>query len=137
MKLTLTALTLALFSISAFAGISLDIDLKNNENGQKIELKKNITVYLDETKTISIPNSNKIVEIKVSDKLPEVMTEEHKSNDKLLIELKIVEIIGKARKIISSPKIITLIGREAKMETFENESQKEAIMSLKVIPTRF
>ncbi|MBT4793290.1 MAG: hypothetical protein HON90_17090 [Halobacteriovoraceae bacterium] len=135
MKLITLALV-ALFSFSTFAGISLDIDFKNNENGKKIELKKKLEVYLDEVTTLKIPNSNKIVEIKVTDKVPEVLSNGEKFDDQLLIDLKVVEVTGKNRKTISSPKIITIIGKEATMETYEDESRKTAIMSLKIKPTR-
>lgn len=126
----------SLISISTLAKMSLDIDLKNNESGQKIELKKKIEIDLNETKTISIPHSNKIVEIRMTKNIPKIMDGNYKAGEQFLVDLKILEVIGKNRKIISSPKIITLIGKEASMETFEDESQKKAIMSLKVKPTK-
>jgi len=51
-------------------------------------------------------------------------------------DLKLVETTNGTRKIISSPKIITLMGKEAIMETFEDEKSKKAVMTLKILPTR-
>ena len=126
----------SLISISTLAQMSLDINLKNNESGQKIELKKKIEIDLNETKTFSIPHSNKIVEIRMTENIPKIMASDYKAGEQFLVDLKILEAIGKTRTIISSPKIITLLGKEATMETFEDESQKKAIMSLKIKPTK-
>ena len=126
----------SLISISTLAQMSLDIDLKNNEDGQKLEFKKKIEIDLNETKTISIPHSNKIVEIRMTKNIPKIMGVNYKAGEQFLVDLKILEAIGKTRTIISSPKIITLLGKEATMETFEDESQKKAIMSLKIKPTK-
>lgn len=135
MKLFLLILS-TLLSFSVFAEIKLDINLKSKEKDQVIELKKKLIVHLDKTDTISIPNSNKIVEIKVTNKIPPEVTNKLKSNDLLLIELNVVDISEKKRSITSSAKIISAIGQEARMEKYEDESQKNATTSLKITATR-
>ena len=135
MKLFLLILS-TLLSFSVFAEIKLDINLKSKEKDQVIELKKKLIVHLDKTDTIPIPNSNKIVEIKVTNKIPPEVTNKLKSNDLLLIELNVVDISEKKRSITSSAKIISAIGQEARMEKYEDESQKNATTSLKITAIR-
>ncbi len=133
-----TLLLSSILSLSCLAGISLNIDFKNHENGKKIRFKKVIETYLDETSVIPIPNSKKVIEIKVTERIPGILVDEtKKTKDQVLIDFKVVEFNHKnEKKVIASPKIISLIGEEASMETFEGKDRKKAKMSLKVIPNR-
>jgi len=132
----LTSILVFLFSMASFAGISLDIDFKNNDSGKVTKFKKTIETYIDETQTFKIPNSNKIVEIKVTDRIPEVLTDGQKFDDQVLVDMKVIEMVKNERKVIVSPKIITVLGKEAMMEIYEDESRKKPMISLKVTPKK-
>ena len=129
-------LIVSAFTFSAFAGISLDIDFKNTESGKVTKFKKKIETFLDETRTLQIPNSNKIVEIKVTDRIPVILTDGEKFDDQVLVDIKVIELSKNDRKVIASPKVITILGKEATMETYEDENRKNTIMSLKITPRK-
>lgn len=135
MKLFICFLTL-LFSLSSVAGISLDIDFKNNESNKKISFKKTVEVFLDETNTFKIPNSNNILEIKITDKIPEILQEDTKAIDQVFIDMKVIEVVRLSRKVIASPKIISTLGEEASMKTYEGKDMKKAIMSVVLTPKK-
>jgi hypothetical protein len=136
MKQLLIVLSTLLLSFNVIAKIYIDIDFKNNENNQKIELKKKFEVYLNETKHLVVPNSNKMIKIKITNRGPESMENNQKFDSQILIDLKLIENIDGVKKVISSPKVITLIGKEVIIESFKNDKSKKATMTLKVLPTR-
>ncbi|OUR96592.1 hypothetical protein A9Q84_09605 [Halobacteriovorax marinus] len=135
MKTLLSMLTI-LFSYSAIAGISLDIDFKNNESGKEILFKKKVETFLDETRTFTIPNSKNILEVRVTDRIPEVLLNGEKGENQVLISMKVIELIDGKRKVIASPTVVSLLGEEASFNTYEGEDMKSPIMSLKLIPSR-
>lgn len=77
-----------------------------------------------------------VYEIKVTNKIPKTITDDQRSDKKLLIDLKVIKATKNTREVISSPKIITLMGKEATVEIFKDETSEEAVMSLKVTPNK-
>jgi len=125
-----------LFSLSTLAGISLDIDFKNNVSGKTIHFKKTVETYLDETNTFKIPNTNNILEIKVTDRIPEIFLEGVKGENQVFIDMKLIEVVNNKRKVIASPKVISTLGKEASMKTYEDDAMKKEVLSLVIIPKK-
>jgi hypothetical protein len=131
MKFLITLVALVL-NYSTFAEISVDIDLMNNDSGKITQFQKKITTSLDEINTFEIPNSNKALEVKVSEKLPEDLMDDTLSVNEVLIDVKIIDLSTKDRKVIASPSISTILGSETIMEQFKDDKSQEKVFSLKV-----
>ena len=121
---------------SSFAGITLDIDFKNNESGKMIKFKRKVKTAFDETKTFKIPDSNKQIEIKVTDKIPTDFKGVENAPDQVFVEMKIVEVLKGQKNIISSPQVISTFGQESSMEVYEESAPTKMVMHLKVTPQK-
>lgn len=127
---------LSVFSICSFSKIALDIDFMNDDNGDVIEMKMKIETEIDKLKTFKIPKSNKIVEIQVSETIPDIMPSVGKTSDSLYIEMNVVEVKDNKRKVLASPQIVSFYGKEAGFEQYDDSERKNMIMSMKVLPTK-
>ncbi len=137
MKL-ITLSILFCFSSILYAGVSLDIDFKKNEKGESIIFKKKIEAYYGEIQELKIPKTNKILEVLVTDKIPDFFTEgQETSKNQVLIKIKLIELRANNERVtIMSPQMVTLLGSEATMETYETKPKRTPLMTLKVRPTK-
>jgi hypothetical protein len=125
-----------LLCYTIFAGISLDINYQESVDGKKIQLKKKIETYYGETQEFKIKGSKKILVVKVTDKIPEVLMNGEPDESLVLVDTKIIELIDGERRLIASPKIVTVLGSEAFMETYEDKERKVPTMTLKLLPKK-
>lgn len=127
-----------LISISLFARVSIDIEYKTFEKNKKVSFEKKIEVFLDEVRTLIIPKSNQIFEIRLSERnIPQAMEDEEISIDEVVIEIKLFELKNDEKILMSSPKIITVYGHPASFEISDvskNNKPGKRLMSLKLNP---
>lgn len=125
-----------LFSSSAFASIKVNLDYKDNELGDEIVLKEEFETHLGETTTFNIPNKNQVIELKVTDNIPDILVETGRTENQVMVDMKVYKEFKGERVLISAPKIISVFGQEASMQTYEDKEMKKPVMSLKVTPRK-
>jgi hypothetical protein len=136
MKL-ITLLICSFISTAAFSKINLAIDLKSNLGGKEIELQDKIEIDFNQIKAINIPGSNQLIELSISNNIPELFPDKNEpSEDALFIDMKIIKVENGKREVVSSPKVLTIYGVEAKMERFKSNEKKTPELSLKLLPTK-
>lgn len=135
MKKLLISLITALLSFNSMAELDLKFDFKSTEAGKVISLNQNIKANFDEVKTIQIPDSDQIIEMMVTENIPELMRNDDIVVGEVFLDFKIYQNSKLGKKLISSPKIITTFGNEASLEMLSEDSEKSPMTSIKVIPT--
>jgi hypothetical protein len=113
----------------------LKFDFKSTEAGKTISLNQNIKANLDEVKTIKIPDSDQIIEMLITENIPEPMRNEDIVVGEVFLDIKIYQNSKSGKKLTSSPKIITTFGHEASLEMVSDKDDKNPMTSIKVIPT--
>lgn len=130
----LILLSALLFSVNSYALYHLDLEINRNEKGLSEEFKLNLEAAIDEEITYEIPDSNKVLKVTMSDRIPEVLTPANGAKDHVYISLKILEKRGKKTEIIATPKIVSLLGNEGLFETYEDKDAKKPSLSVKLTP---
>jgi hypothetical protein len=131
-------LVFIILSYSVAAEIALDIEFKSNG---KITLRQTVKVPLGKVERLTVPQSNNIVEIKVTDKSGFSSTQKGDNSyeflsEMVLIEMKILEKDGLGEKIVSSPKVITILNHEVKLEVEEQDTNNLPKLSLTLLPRK-
>lgn len=133
----ITTLSSLLFLSLGFSKVSLDIDFKHIANGKEIDIVKSIDTDLNIINSISIPETNQVMELKVSHVLPEDFPKVVENKNSVLVDMKLYKVDGDKKEILSSPQIITIYGQTATMETFDTYGKDaKPVMSLKVLPRK-
>jgi hypothetical protein len=130
------AMCLLLVSISAMANVSLEIDFEDFSTSEVSEFNQTIDISLNETKTFASLASNQQIEIMVSEKLPKEIQSVFASHEAVLIDIKLYEMISGEKKLMSSARIVSKWGETATMEKYKNDTQKELMLTLKVVPRK-
>ena len=140
MQSKIISILLLSFSTMIQASYNLNIDFKHHE-GSKVTFKNNVEVYPEQTHTIEVPNSNKSIEITVTDKIPKILLNNPAKDLKNLvyINMKVFKEDGDKKILISSPRVVTKLGNKATMSQYEKNDKvgetKKAIMDLEITPT--
>ncbi|MFT6631510.1 MAG: hypothetical protein ACJAS4_001459 [Bacteriovoracaceae bacterium] len=135
MKKIITSLIILLFSFNSLAELDLKFDFKSTEAGKIISLNQNIKANFDEVKTIKIPDSDQIIEMMITENIPESMRNDDIVVGEVFLDIKVYQNFKSGKKLISSPKIITTFGNEASLEMISDKNDKNPKTSIKVIPT--
>ncbi len=128
----LTGFMILCFTTSTWANISLKIDFKNRSTS----FNEKIDTRYDEVKIFKITQSNMEIEVMATDRIPEFFLDGEQHDEQVLVEMKVYETSTNGRKLITSPKVITVLGKEATLETYEDEARKSPLMTLRVTPAR-
>jgi hypothetical protein len=138
MKKITVALILGLFSLNSIAEVGLKFDFKLVNNDKTVSLNEDITANFDEKKTILIPDSNKIIEMTISEQIPDPVRNPDIIVGQVYFDIKIYENAKNGKTLLSSPKIVTTFGTEAMLEmstTDNKDDSKNGTTSIKIIPT--
>ncbi|MDA8791817.1 hypothetical protein N9N67_01155 [Bacteriovoracaceae bacterium] len=129
-----------LFTLSGFCRVSLDIQYKNFKTNKKITFNKKVELFLDEVRTLIIPKTNHILEVKLTERIPQSLIGDEVFGDEVLVDVKVFELIKEERVLITSPKILTIYGKDATMEMSTEVKKKKQpqklLMSLKLSPKK-
>ena len=132
----LTLFTLFI-SINIQAAYELDLDFSFKKDAERLVFKDKIEVRLDEIRRVPLSQTNRFVEIKLTNRIPVELFKkgEHIPKEQYLIDLKLIEKRLGKEVILASPQILSVLKKKATMEAFE-ENSKTPFMSLKIIPKR-
>ena len=119
-------LSLIFSTIFTYAGITLNLDLEHKSD----RLQKQVKTELGKFESIKIPNTNKIVKITASDDIPAGIPLKYQ-DESVKIKFQVYE----NDKLVSSPEVVTLYGKEALMSMSTKPGAMPSI-SLKVKATK-
>lgn len=135
MKTALYIFMAGLVSVGTYANVGVQFEFKSQEGGKTISLSQNILTDFDKVKTISIPDSDKIIEMTISEDIPEEVRNPDIILGEVHFNIKVYQKLKGEKKLISSPEVITILGKEALLEMFSKSDDKKPITSIKLIPT--
>jgi hypothetical protein len=126
-----------MLSFSSFAKVNLKINLSTNiEQKDKTTVEKvrefEVITNLDKIQIIKL-NINEEMEVKVSKVIPEGFTVENNAHD-FFIDTKIYKISKNSRELISAPKVLTVPGKKAMIETVEEKNGKTITTRMLILP---
>jgi hypothetical protein len=126
---------LLVFSSVAFAGVSVSVDYKEYAK-KSIQLKETFETSMKATKTFKLPDSNREIDIKLVNELPELFAEKELASKMVLIDVKVYETFNGQRKVISSPRVLANWNEEASFESYKDQEGKLPLTSLKLTPKK-
>ena len=95
-------------AISTQANVLLSFELEMNDNDGSINFNERIEADFSKKKTLQIPDSNHFIELELKDKTPKGVED---GLLQVLIDLKVYKSKKGIKKLISSPQIMTILGR--------------------------
>lgn len=129
----LSMMVLAISSQLAYSVVNLDLDMKLKQGEKTEALKSKVVAELDKASVIYIPNTNKSIEVIVSEEIPEEIRDPDLLVGEVVLDMKIFEDTKEGRKVISTSQIKTVFGQEASIEV--SDTSEENKTSIKVKPT--